>query len=433
MKTNLTDKKLRSLRPRATPFDVMDDSPRGFGVRVMTSGDIIFMLYRIFPGSKKARGPDGVCKSAATRRKIGRYGNPLQPAFQPEMSLQDARDVAGTWLNLIRKGVDPGEEAARERKTNIEASRVRHANKVSVVLDAYLAHKSNLRTIRARGHEMKRELKPWLDKSLTDISEDDVIALIAAIKARGAGGQARQTLLYTKAFFSWAVDSRKFGLKLSPCMNIKISAHVDPTGKIERHLEDHEIAAYLRACDVLGYPWGAYFRLLLMSGLRRVEAAKASWPEFKREERRWVVPATRMKGRNDKAKAHLVPLTGAIEALLDTLPQRPGYLFSNNGGTVAIANFSKMKLAIDKIMKAELQKEGYVFRPWRIHDTRRTFETKLASLGVSESLIERLVGHAMPELSQRYNMFKYEFEKREALERWHLELGKISHNLRVAA
>src|SRR5271157_4514844 len=104
MKINLTDKKLRSLRPRAIPYDVMDDSPRGFGVRVLTSGDIIFMLYKIFPGSKKARGPDGMCKSAATRRKIGTYGNPLQPAFQPEMTLSAARDVAGDWLNKIRKG-----------------------------------------------------------------------------------------------------------------------------------------------------------------------------------------------------------------------------------------------------------------------------------------------------------------------------------------
>ena len=384
VKIRLTDKHIRSLRPKkrlnkktgkleCVPYDVMSDSPRGYGLRVLGSGDIVHMLYRIFPGSKQA-----------TRRKIGRYGNPAQPAFKPEMTLEAARDTAGDWLNKIRRGVDPGDEQARERKTNIEAARVRHANKVSVVLDAYLDHKKNLRTIRARGNEMKRELKPWLDRSILDIEEDDVIALISAIKARGAGGQARQTLLYLKNFFSWAVDMRAtYGLKVSPCANIKISAHVDPSGKIDRHLEDHEIAAYWRACDVLAYPWGAYFKLLLMTGLRRVEVAKASWIEFKLGERRWIVPATRMKGKNDKAKAHLVPLTGTIEAFLGTLPERPGYLFSNNGGTTAVANFSKMKLAIDKIMKAELQKEGYAFKSWRIHDTRRTVSTKLASLEVA--------------------------------------------------
>ena len=68
-KVRLTDRGLKALKPKAQPYDVMDDSPRAFGVRVRPTGKLVFILYRRFPGgsNKPTRRP----KSALSRHDAG--------------------------------------------------------------------------------------------------------------------------------------------------------------------------------------------------------------------------------------------------------------------------------------------------------------------------------------------------------------------------
>jgi hypothetical protein len=206
----LTDRGLKALKPRDRPYDVMDDDVRAFGVRVLTTGKKSFVLYRRFPGSP-----------SPVRRALGRYG---------EMSLADARELARDWIAAIKKGIDPSREEKGREQAAIEAERVRKANTVAAALQAYFTHKSDLRTIRAREVEMRRELASWLDqdRALTSISERDVKELIVKIKNRGAKGQARVTLALVKSFFSWCVDSGDYGLEISPAARIKRAALVVP-------------------------------------------------------------------------------------------------------------------------------------------------------------------------------------------------------------
>lgn len=412
VKIGLTDRKLRSLKPRAIPYDVMDNEARSYGVRVLPTGEIIHILYCRFPGSKNP-----------TRRKLGRYGNPGLRMGDPEMSLAQARDLAFEWIAKIRKGIDPSREEEQAREARIEAERLRKANTFEAALQAHLAHKSDLRSIRTREMEMRRELKSWLDRPLSDITEREVRELINRIKASGRKGTARATFLLIKAFFNWTVEESY--LNVSPCARIKTNSFVGTTPMIERQLEDHEIRAFWRASDKLGYPFGPYFKLLLLTGLRRNEASDASWSEL--NERRWVIPAARMKGKPGKTRAHLVPLTDEILALLDSLPPfTSGYfLFSSANGAKPISSFSKAKAAIDKLMKAELAKEGRDFTRWTIHDIRRTCRSRFSSIGILPHIGERLLAHSQPELTQRYDLYGFEKEKLAGLEAWHRKLRDI--------
>ena len=414
MKTHLTDRGLKALKPRDKPYDVMDDDVRAFGVRVLPTGEISFILRRRFPGSTKP-----------TRRALCRYG---------EKTLSEARELARDWLAQIKKGTDPTHaakrvelariEAEREARAREEAERARRSNTVEAALTAYFANKSGLRSIRSREIEMRRELATWLNRPLLDIARRDVRELIINIKNRGARGQARAMLTLVKAFFAWCVENSEdygFNLQASPAAGIKLASFELGSNEVTRVLANHEIASLWRACDVLGYPWGDYFRLLLLSSLRRVEAARASWLEFEGD--RWVIPMERMKGN----RPHLVPVTPAIARLLSGLPRYESgtFLFSNTLGATPISAFGRAKEALDAAMRADLEANGHAFLSFTIHDIRRTCRSKFGELGIAEHIGERLLAHAQPELQRRYNVYGYEEQKRDGLERWHAALEDI--------
>ena len=214
-KIELTDRGLKALRngaPYLEPFDVMDTEVRGFGVRVLKTGEITSILSRRFPGS------DG----KPTRRAIGRYG---------ELTLTAARDKARDWRELCRRGIDPAWQAERERKeaaeqrqAELEAARIRDANTFERALEAYIQHKAKLRSVRTIDMTLRREAEAWLTRPLQDIDPRTVKALALGIAARGAPEQGRVTLGMLKTFFTWAVDSGDYGLTVSPAANLKLDA-----------------------------------------------------------------------------------------------------------------------------------------------------------------------------------------------------------------
>src|SRR5436309_1833892 len=96
MKTALTDRAIKAMRPADKPYDVPDAVVPGLAVNVLPSGLKRFVLIKRFPG---ARNP--------TRRVLGAYG---------ALSLEAARNKARAWLELIARGVDPRAEAEREQR-----------------------------------------------------------------------------------------------------------------------------------------------------------------------------------------------------------------------------------------------------------------------------------------------------------------------------
>ena len=99
-----------------------------------------------------------------------------------------------------------------------------------------------------------------------------------------------------RAFFNWVIDSGDFNLHVSPCAKLKPTVLIGPRNVRSRVLKDHEIAAYWHAAEAMGYPFGKLFQLLLLTALRRDEAADARWGEIDMAAKLWVIPAERMKG-----------------------------------------------------------------------------------------------------------------------------------------
>ncbi len=399
-KKNLTDRTLKALKSAAAdrpiPYDVMDASLRTFGVRRFPNREVVFILYRRIGGSRKP-----------TRRKLGRY---------PEMSLAEARIKAEAWIALIRLGRDPSLEAARKVQDNIDAQARRQSNSFKRGLEAYYRHKADegLRSIDARKVAMNRELAPWMNLALQDIDGDAVRKLITAIKTRGHPAQALTTLRLVKSFFSWVTQHGGHGVRPqdNPCSGISTSA-VAGTAKIrERFLSDEELGAFWRAVHAIPYPSGHFLKTLLMASLRRCEASRARWEEFDLYGAKpcWTVPGSRMKKTKptDKPRDHIVWLTPDLIELFESIPRFDNsYVFSNSGGKKALADFVGVKAKVDALMRTEL---GERFKPWELHDLRRTARSKYSEFGIAENVAELLIGHAKVDI---YNKWASKAKRRE--------------------
>ena len=88
----------------------------------------------------------------------------------------------------------------------------------------------------------------------------------------------------------------------------------------ERVLTDRELVALWNSSSAEAYPFGDLFKLLLLTGKRLNEAARAEWSEFDLERGLWTVPAVRMKGRQGRRKPSLTPLSPPLWAFWKRCP-----------------------------------------------------------------------------------------------------------------
>ena len=279
-------------------------------------------------------------------------------------------------------------------------------------------------------------------------------ALINTIKAR-APYQARNCFGHARTLFAWCVHNDV--LEVSPVASLKAKWVLSGAklGPRQRTLNEGEIAAFWRATGQQGYPYGCLFRMLLLTGCRLNEVARAQWSEFHPELRRvireakraersvdwgtvseksksWTIPAARFKSDAE----HLVPLSNDVCALLESLPRFPtgDFIFTTTEGEKPINGLSKSKQRLDERMlrtlRAMARRRGdhpaqLKLPGWVLHDLRRVVRTHLSALNVEDHVAEMVLGHGRKGLQRVYDQHKYEPQIREALERWAAKLREI--------
>jgi integrase len=338
-----------------------------------------------------------------TRRTIGRVGR---------MTLADARRIAREWGEAAAQGRDPKveERAAREA----EAGRITFGQAV----EEYIAKQvRRMRQARDAERELRNYLvSRWKDRPLEEISKADVRKLIEEIVDRGAERQAHNIFGLCRTFFNWCVETDR--LKFSPCAGLKPRKLIGELRVRTRVLDDTELKAVWQAADKTPYPYGPYIKLLVLTGARKSEAAGATWSEFALDKGTWVVP----EGRFKSGVTHRVPLSKDAVALLQDLPEWKGSdLVFSFDGKQSMNGHSKSKARLDAAVNAVLGREC----DWQIHDLRRTVRTRLAGLGIPDTVAEQIIGHGRKGLARVYDQHTYESEMGQALELWAARLRSI--------
>ena len=172
--------------------------------------------------------------------------------------------------------------------------------------------------------------------------------------------------------------------------------------------------------------------------MRLNEAAQISWPEV--QGNTIVIPASRMKGREGKAREHLVPMSAALREVIASVPRIKNgpYLFSMSAGKRPLAMTGPIKADLDKRMlrtlKALARRRGEDHQAvdlpgWVNHDLRRVVRSGLSALRIPHNVAEAILAHRPPGIVGTYNLHEYEDEKAEALEKWAQRLRPSSARL----
>jgi integrase len=262
----------------------------------------------------------------------------------------------------------------------------------------------------------RNALRKWRSRPIASITRRDVIDLVEAIAARGAGVQANRTLTRLGALFKWAVEKDR--LEVSPAERVR---PVTQEQARDRVLSDAELRWLWIACEEIGWPLGSVTKLLLLTAQRRVEVAGMTWAEIDLGDAVWTIP--RHKAKNDRE--HQVQLSAAAMAVVRKLPRFGDLVFTTTLKT-PVSGFSKWKCRLDAAMlvakRAELgTHKGDAIPNWTLHDLRRTAATGMARLKIAPHVVDRILNHTSGTISgvaAVYNRFEYLEERRAAFEAW---------------
>jgi integrase len=395
----------------------------GFGVRVNDGSppDISFVLVTRYPGATQP-----------APRKIADYRVGAKEEDRKE-SLAKARQIAREWRELIAKGIDPKVKAQDVRR---DAERLRReaerqqANTFAAAFDAFAQeHLAQLRTGDVVQGVIKKHVIPIFGaRPLSEITRAEGNDLLRALVKKIPTG-ANRVRSYLKTFGAWAEDDGR--IDESPFANLK---RLTKEKARDRVLSDLEIRAIWRACGEMG-AFGRAFRFMLVVGQRRSEVGDMEWREIDEAAKRWVLPRERTKSD----RIHEQPLSPLALSILAEAPKIGPHVFATRAprrsaegvkraATAPLSGWSKAKTRLDALALAELKRiagDDAALPEWHLHDFRRSCATNLARLGVDRLVISKLLNHAEGDVTQVYDRYAYEPEKRAALNLWGARLVAI--------
>lgn len=384
-----------------------DSEVKGFGVRCLQNGRASYQA----------------------KRRLGKGGRKAKIVWHvfghtDKLPLGDAREQAK--LHLLAIG--EGKNLNTERRTTRKVQAFNADNTLETVSNEYLEKQKGIHSARYWGEVrriFKADIIPFFGPKLpvSDISKRLVLNLIEGRSTLSSGRSIFATL---RPFFKWAL--RRELITLNPMDGLQPPS---PPVARDRVLSEEEVAILWQALTpkdqatkeqkaCFSYPFGPFYKLLLLTAQRRDEVAGMRWEELDLVRGEWVIP----KERTKNSKAHLVHLSTQVIALLKTMPKTNSrYVFTTTGET-HISGFSKAKANLDSIVLFKT--------PWRTHDLRRTSASGMAALGVQPFIIERILNHVSGVnggLVGIYQRHEYVKERRSALEDWAACVEAASHRM----
>jgi len=404
-KKMFTEAGLERLRaPESGRIEYGDSVVPGLMLRVSETGVKSWsVLYKV-------KGEGGA--SPKTGRPLKGTQRRISLGIYPVMGVKQARETAMDVLQKAFVGTDA-------RVTRNEALAARQSNTLQSVAKRFIDQdaKPNIESWSKIERAFELHVYPaWADRTLADIRRRDVHELLDGLIEKGRTGTASDVRKHLSRLFNWAIDREI--ITENPLSGLK-RKDLQYKADAGRALTDDELRAIWRAAERMTYPFGPYFKLMILTGQRRTEWADAKHSEICPRRKVLEVPKARFKGRRD----HVVPLSPIAWEIYSSAPRWNGkdpYVFSTQGGEVPISGFSKAKTYLDELAQEELRKiwgnPAAKFQKFRIHDFRVTCESRLADLGFDQDVRDAVLGHAKVGLQRTYNKHDYADEKRRALD-----------------
>ena len=345
-------------RPESGRLYYHDTKRPGLCLAVTERGSKTFYVYKWAAGHGKP-----------VRVRLGKF---------PDMSIAQARRLAGKLAGEIDSGRDPQDErrAAREQATLSEL--------FGHWLDSYA--REHKKTWREDVRLFRKFLKPWAARRLSTIRKTEIQKLHAQVGSESGKYQANRLLEFIAAMFNRADGVGYTG----PNPAVGITPYRERSR--DRFLEGDELARFFQALseepnDTLR----DFFCLALLTGARRNNLQAMAWEDVSFERALWRIPETK------SGQVVVVPLVEpAIEILKrrrDVSDSSPWVFPSKRSKT---GHLVEPKSAWKRICgRAGLQDA-------RLHDLRRTLGSWMVAGGASLPIVGKTLGHSQPRATAVY-------------------------------
>ncbi|MBY5762554.1 integrase arm-type DNA-binding domain-containing protein [Rhizobium leguminosarum] len=417
MSKALTVKFIANAKPGLARLELPDAACPGLYLIVNPTGAKSWAVRYRFAGK-----PKKLTLGPVLTERVAALPAGMAPDLGEGHTLAEARARAGESLALVQEGADPAQEGKFTRQKG-------ESDTVNSILDDFLSRHVEKNNRPSTQRETKRFLTMYVrpaigGKKVKRVTKADLNAAIDRVIEEGGPASANRVLAILKKFFGWCVE--RDILTSSPAETMRPPAQ---NVSRDRVLTDQEIGWLWKASGEFPYPFGALWRLLILTAQRREEVAGATQKEFSLNGGNplWVIPRDRSKNGHENA----VPLSPAAAGLVASLPTIAGsaFIFSTTGET-SVSGYSRAKRRLDARMLEIAQEDAaargddpssVTLAPWRLHDLRRTAASGLARLGAPIHVVEAILNHRSGTISgvaAIYNRHDYAAEKRAWLTRW---------------
>ncbi|MDB0573090.1 tyrosine-type recombinase/integrase [Ralstonia solanacearum] len=356
---------------------------------------------------------------AGTKSWIFRYkldGRAREMGLGPlhSIGLADARERAANCRKQLLEGIDPIE--ARNAKRMAQRLEAARSMTFSACADSYIeTHRAGWKNAKHVA-QWQSTLKTYADPvfgslPVQDIDTNHVMRVLEPIW-HAKPETASRLRGRIAAILDWATV-RGLRQGLNPA---RWQGHLDsllPSRTRVRAVEHHpalpfdELGTFLKELREQSGCAASALEFLIVTAARTNEVIGAQWDEFDLEQKVWVCPASRMKGKRE----HRVPLSEQAMTVLTRMGQDRTsiYVFPGAKADKPLSNMAMLAL-LKRMGRADLTCHGFrsTFRDWAAERTNFARE-------VAEAALAHIVGDKVEAAYRRGDLFD---KRRQLMGHW---------------
>jgi len=392
----------------------------------------VFLIDKTVPGLKLRVTSGGAKSFVFEARAKGSNTKRYTIGDASSWTLGAARAEARRMRVLMDQGIDPKQEAREQAAQAVQAQneRARELLTVGALWDAYLNERKpfwgersyfdHCKISQAGGVAHKRwtgkttipgPLHPLMGLRLTELDAKTIEAL-AKREAQTRPARLRLALRLLKGFLNWAA-AEGHDLDSGVILSRKAREIAGPPGVKDDALERGQLATWFAAVKAITNPAvHAYLQVLLLTGARPGEVLALRWEDV-------GFPWKTLTIRDKVEGARTIPLTPYVEHLLNALPRRSEWCFTNSAGEMPTNAADLHRRAC-----ASAGLEGLT-----LHGLRRSFSTLTEWLETPAGVVAQIQGHKPSATAEKHykrrpvDLLRVHHERIEA---WILEQAGVA-------
>lgn len=319
-------------------------------------------------------------RSWAIYKWSAKLGKPIKKVIGrvPEMTVATARAEAAALLRQIAEGKDidrPDRELSMRELVKLYTADLRERRGKNPTWLEY---------------QLESKFKDWFPKPLSYLTVGQIKTRAAQMAADNGPQAAAVAVRALRTLYAFA-KTHKYYKGDNEAQLVEV-AQCEPRQRVMTADERAKIMAALKSDKVPEWYW-PYFRLLMITGVRRTNLATAEWSHIDLDAGLWVIPAENAKaGRtlevalNDEAVTILRSRIGINDKWV--FPSR-----KNGGKSPLFDPHNAWQRVLDL---------AGVPRGLTLHDLRRTYGSTLINAGVPLPHVAKALGHTDPATTARH-------------------------------